>query len=114
MMGNELNEGERLVKVETQLENVLKEMVTLSKAFTRLEEKLDKREESFVTKEVLDEKLRLRDVAIEGIQKGLNEVRANEQAKENTKKQILPTWAGNLLNLGAVLIALLAYLKGGK
>jgi hypothetical protein len=107
-MGNELNEGERLVKVETQLENVLKEMTTLSNSFSRLEAKLDKRENSFVTKDVLDEKLKLRDEKIEGIQKAIVEMRVEKQNEKTTNKQIFPNWIQAVFAIAAFGVSIFA------
>ncbi|OPH47636.1 hypothetical protein BC351_10630 [Paenibacillus ferrarius] len=106
-MGNELTESERLAIVETQLKNVLEGMASLTKSFTRLEEKLDRREENFVTTVLLDEKFRLRDDKIDGLQKAIVDIRSEKQSNKNN----LPVWLSILPSLAAVVVAIIAIYK---
>lgn len=100
----ELNEGERLAIVETQLKNVLDGMAALTLSFTRLEEKLDRREENFVTKPILESELKLRDKEIEGIHKALTQINLDKQ----TNKTVFPSWIGNVINIAVVIVAIIA------
>lgn len=56
-MINELTESERMTKLETQLENLVA-------VVTRMDAKMDAWQANFVSKELLDEKLRARDERI--------------------------------------------------
>ncbi|MNK77586.1 hypothetical protein D3C87_971920 [compost metagenome] len=104
MNGNN-NEEARLIILETKFEMLTE---NLTNAISRLEKKLDQREESYVTKEVLDEKLKQRDEKIVGLQNAIIDLR---ESKKETRS-LLPNWAGVILTLGSLIIALIAFIKG--
>jgi anti-sigma-K factor RskA len=91
------NENERLIKLETKFEMLAE---TFTKAIERLEKKLDHREENFVTKEILEEKLRQRDQRIDQLESG---------KKEHLNR--LPVWISILPSLAAVIVAIIAIYK---
>jgi predicted RNase H-like nuclease (RuvC/YqgF family) len=100
-MGNEMSEGERLVKVETKFEMLTE---TLTNAIIRLEKKLDEREQNYVTKDLFNGELKLRDREIEDIK---NELKDNKDDKK-TNKQIFPAWISNLIAFFAIVVAIIA------
>lgn len=95
-MGN--SEIERLTKLETQIESLLQLVI-------RLEAKLDARESNFVSKEILNEKLRLQENRIDNLQNEIKKVQNEKQAS----KQILPQWVATVASYGALILALYAY-----
>ncbi|MEC0210258.1 hypothetical protein P4H70_15070 [Paenibacillus ehimensis] len=107
-MSNDFTDGERLIKLETKFELLTQ---TLTEAITRLEKKLDEREENYVVKAVLEEKLKLRDEKIAGLQSGLNSLRQNIEDDKNTNKNVLPVWLGIIPSIAAVIVAIIALYK---
>lgn len=107
-MSNDLTDAERMTKIETQIENVVL-------IVTKMDAKMDTWQASFVSKELLEEKLRVRDKEIEQLR---NEVRRleNEKAykddierieKERTSfKNNLPFWITALLAAVATFISI--------
>ncbi|NRD80263.1 hypothetical protein HPT25_23355 [Bacillus sp. BRMEA1] len=89
-MANEMTEAERMTRHETKLETI--EMVLM-----RLEAKVDTWQANFVSKELLDEKLRSRDEKIERLEE-----------EKSTNKHTLPLWAAVVLSGVAILISLWA------
>ncbi|NEW08229.1 hypothetical protein GK047_19700 [Paenibacillus sp. SYP-B3998] len=103
-MGNELNEGERLVKLETKLET---ELTAIKEALYDLKKIVLIREEIYVTKDILESKLELHDKEIEGLHRGLNEIRDNNKSN----KQLAPAWGQVVFALAAVIVAIVASWK---
>ncbi|MCZ8512393.1 hypothetical protein O9H85_08095 [Paenibacillus filicis] len=101
MGNNELTDGERLVKLETKLES---ELSAIKEALYDLKKMFLSREEIYVTKDVLDEKLKLVYKDVEGIQKGLIETREEKKIT----RQVLPNWVHILLSLGTLVVAVIA------
>lgn len=83
----ELTDAERMTKFETQLENLVV-------VVTRMDAKMDAWQANFVSKELLEEKLKSRDEKIERL----------EQEK-NSYKNNLPFWASVVLAAIAILIS---------
>lgn len=75
-MGNEYTDTERMTKLETQLENVV--MVV-----TRMDAKMDTWQASFVSKELLEEKLKSRDEKLKQL-----------EDSKSSYKNTLPLWVG--------------------
>lgn len=98
-MGNELSTEERLTRLETKLENI-------ENFLFRLEAKMDAREQHYVTREVMDEKLKRLEDKCEILQKALNQISLDKQ----TNKTIFPSWIGNVIGLGGVIVAIIAIL----
>lgn len=87
-MGNELSDAERMTKFETQLENLVV-------VVTRMDAKMDAWQANFVSKELLEEKLKSRDEKIERLEE-----------EKSTNKHTLPLWAAVILSAIAVLVSL--------
>lgn len=92
-MANELTEGERLAKFETRLE-------TIETVMLRMETKMDTWQANFVSKELLDEKLKARDERIGRL----------EQEKTSYKNN-LPFWVTAVLAGISILIAIWPHVK---
>ena len=82
---------------------------------TKIDAKFDKMYADFVTKDVLEEKLKVHQMEIFNLKKQVNELQDDlddykEQQREDKKnqKQALPAWVGNLVGLGALIVAVLA------
>ncbi|UUZ82364.1 hypothetical protein LJK88_49645 [Paenibacillus sp. P26] len=86
-MDEEKKEGERLIKVETRLENI-------EVAVTRMEEKLDKWHDSYVTRIEVTEMLRARDEKIARLEK-----------EKMAEKQSYPSWLNVIIAIAALLVA---------
>lgn len=95
-MGSELSTEERLTRLETKLENIENFLI-------RLEAKMDAREQHYVTREVMDEKLKRLEDKCETLQKALNQISLDKQ----TNKTIFPSWISNVVGLGALIVAVL-------
>lgn len=65
---------------------------------------MDAREQHYVTREVMDEKLKRLEDKCEILQKGLNQISLDKQ----TNKTIFPSWISNIVGLGALIVAVLA------
>ncbi|MCZ8514524.1 hypothetical protein O9H85_19275 [Paenibacillus filicis] len=85
-MEAEYREGERLIKVETRLENI-------EVALTRLEEKLDKWHGNYVTRIEVAEMLRARDERIAWLEK-----------ERMASKQAYPSWINILIAFAALIV----------
>lgn len=96
-MGNELSTEERMMRLETKLEHIEAFLI-------RLETKLDARDHDTVRMDVLDEKLKLRDEKIAGLQNALNNIRDEKQSN----KAVLPNWLQSGLGLLALVVSVLA------
>jgi hypothetical protein len=92
-MANELTEAERMTKYETQLENLVV-------VVTRMDAKMDAWQANFVSKELLDEKLRSRDEKIERL----------EQEK-TSHKNTLPLWAAAVISAIALIFSVWPHVK---
>ncbi|TVY09993.1 hypothetical protein [Paenibacillus cremeus] len=102
MPNNEMsNIEERLTRLETKFELVFQ---TFTDAINRLETKLDKRDDTFVTKDYFNGEMRLRDEKINGLQTALDQVR---QEKKETKSA-WPIWLQTIGTLGAMFVAIMA------
>lgn len=106
-MPNEVTDGERMTKVETQLENIV--MVV-----TRMDTKIDEWQKNFVSKELMDEKMKGSNKEIERLGqeiKRLDEEKAEKEELEkferekNTSKHTWPNWA-------LVVVTLIMFLYG--
>jgi hypothetical protein len=84
----ELTDAERMTKFETQLENLVV-------VVTRMDAKMDAWQANFVSKELLEEKLRSRDEKIERL----------EQEKSSYKNN-LPFWVSAALAAIALIISI--------
>lgn len=82
-MANELSEAERMAKFETQLENVVL-------IVTKMDAKMDAWQANFVSKELLEEKLKARDKEIDR----LNNEFIRLENEKNSNKSTLPLWVG--------------------
>lgn len=80
-MGNEYSDAERLMNLETRTENI-------EKLLTRMDKKMDGWQMNFVSKELLDEKLKARDREIER----LNEEFQRLDTEKASHKSIVPSW----------------------
>ncbi|SCW62043.1 hypothetical protein SAMN04487970_102123 [Paenibacillus tianmuensis] len=80
-------DGERLMKVETRLENI-------EVAVTRMEEKLDKWHGNYISRVEINEMLRARDERLERIEK-----------ERLANKQLYPGWISSLIAFAALLVA---------
>lgn len=94
-MGNDISDAERLAKLETKLG-------TIEVVLARLEAKLDKKEDGYMTKDVLDEKLKLRDEKIEGLANRIHDLLEGQK----TNKQLMPAWVQTVIAAAAVLVAM--------
>jgi dynactin complex subunit len=97
-MGNELSDTEqRLIVLETKLE-LLTENVT--NAILRLEKKLDEYSRNYVTRDVLEEKLKSMGKEIETLKE-----------EKKTNKQLVPAWGQTIMAVAAVVVAVVALFK---
>ncbi|KEQ23604.1 nucleotide exchange factor GrpE [Paenibacillus tyrfis] len=87
MNANPYKDGERLMKVETRLENI-------EDAVTRMEEKLDKWHGNYISRVEMNELLRARDERIERIEQ-----------ERLANKQLYPGWINILIAFAALLVA---------
>lgn len=78
-MANELSDGERMAKFETQLENI-------ALVVTRMDTKIDEWQKNFVTKELLQEKLKSSDKEIERLNQELIRIDKEKAEKEELEK----------------------------
>lgn len=85
-MANELSEAERMAKFETKLENVVL-------IVTKMDAKMDAWQANFVSKELLEEKLKARNKEIDR----LNNVFIRLENEKNSHKSTLPLWVGAFL-----------------
>lgn len=92
-MANELTDAERMTKFETQLENLVV-------VVTRMEAKMDTWQQNFVSKELLEEKLKSRDEKIERL----------EEAK-STNKHTLPLWVAAVIAGVSLVISIWPHVK---
>jgi len=90
---NELTESERMTKLETQLENLVA-------VVTRMDAKMDAWQANFVSKELLDEKLRARDERITRLE--------NEKTSH---KNSLPLWAAAIIAAISLIISIWPHVK---
>lgn len=107
-MSSEQTDAERMTKFETQMENVLA-------IVTKMDTKIDAWQANFVSKEMLDEKLKARDKEIDRLgteQQRLDEEKAQKKdierlEKEKTSfKSSLPMWIAvviSAINLGIII-----------
>lgn len=88
-MGTEhTDQQERMAKFEAQMENVIV-------VVTRMDTKIDTWQANFVSKELLEEKLRSRDEKIGRL-----------EAEENSNKKMLPVWIGTLISAVALIVSI--------
>ncbi|OPH47581.1 hypothetical protein BC351_10335 [Paenibacillus ferrarius] len=99
-MGSEMNEGERLVKLETEVGAVKEAVFDMKKMLTN-------QHENYITKEVLDEKLKSLDKDVQGLQKAIDQIRLEKQSNKSN----LPVWLGILPSIAAVVVAIIAIYK---
>lgn len=78
-MGNELTDAERMTKFETQLENVV--MVV-----TRMETKMEAWQANFVSKELLEEKLKVRDRENERLGQEIQRLEREKAEKDDIER----------------------------
>lgn len=107
-MANDMSEAERMTKFETQLEN----LVTV---VTRMDAKMDAWQANFVSKELLDEKLKARDnenVRLNNEIQKLEKDKADKDDIERIEKEKasyksnLPFWAAVGLSALAIIISI--------
>ncbi|KQX69215.1 hypothetical protein [Paenibacillus sp. Root444D2] len=103
-MGNELTDVERIVRLETKLDT---ELAAIKEALYDLKKMMLVRDDIHVTKDLLQSELKLRDEKIEGLHRGLNEIRDNSKSN----KQLAPAWGQVILAVVAVGVAVLALWK---
>lgn len=94
-MANELTEAERMTKFETQLENL---MVLVTKVDT----KMDAWQANFVSKELLEEKLKSRDEKIENLSKKFGDLNTEKYSNKNN----MPLWIAAIIAGIALIISL--------
>jgi predicted RNase H-like nuclease (RuvC/YqgF family) len=92
-MANELSEAERMTKFETQLENLL---VVVS----RMDAKMDTWQANFVSKELLEEKLKARDERINRL-----------ESEKASHKNVLPLWAAAIVAAISLIISIWPHVK---
>lgn len=99
---------ERIIKLETNSGKIEIKLEYIGQLIEKLDAKLDnkieKLYEQFVTKTVLEEKLKVIQKDVDGIQSGLNQMRLEKQ----TAKAGIPNWLQALFSLAAVVVAVLA------
>jgi hypothetical protein len=77
----QLTDGERIIRLETEL-------IAVKDAIFRIEKMLLMREESYWTKEVIENKFQMRDKEIEVIKKEIDSIKDEKK----THKSVLPLW----------------------
>jgi hypothetical protein len=87
-MGTEYTDQERMAKFETQVENLVV-------VVTRMDAKMDAWQANFVSKELLEEKLKSRDEKILRLEN-----------TETTKTSMLPVWIGNIISALALIVSI--------
>lgn len=90
-MSNELSDAERMTKIETQMENVLQ-------IVTKMDAKMDAWQASFVSKELLEEKL-----------KYLYERLERLEEEKKSKKTLAPHWVATTLAAISLAFTILMY-----
>lgn len=90
-MGNELSDAERMTKFETQLEN----LVTV---VTRMDAKMDAWQANFVSKELLEEKLKYVNERIERLEED-----------KASRKTLAPHWIATTLAAISLAFTILMY-----
>ncbi|MEC0265126.1 hypothetical protein [Paenibacillus anseongense] len=93
----ELTTEERIMRLETRLET---ELVTIKELIYDLKKIVMMREETYVTKDILESKLEIRDREI-----------ASLKADKQSNKNNLPVWLGLLPAIAAVFVAIVALWK---
>lgn len=93
-VGNELTIEERIMRLETRVET---ELVAIKEAIYDLKKIVMLREETYVTKDVLESKLEIRDREI-----------ASLKADKQSNKNNLPIWLGLMPSFAAVIVAMVA------
>jgi hypothetical protein len=94
-MPNELTEAERVMKIETQVENLVS-------VVTRMDAKMDAWQANFVSKELLAVELKARDKEITSLNKKFDDI----TAEKTTSKNITPLWAAAIIAAVALIISL--------
>jgi exonuclease VII small subunit len=94
-MANEMTDAERMTKYETQMENLIT-------VVTRMDTKIDAWQANFVSKELLEEKLKSRDEKIENLNKKFGDL----NTEKTTSKNNLPLWAAAIIAAVALIISL--------
>jgi len=87
-MGTEYTDQERMAKFETQVENLVV-------VVTRMDAKMDAWQANFVSKELLEEKLKSRDEKILRLEN-----------TETTKTSTLPIWIGTFISAIALIVSI--------
>jgi predicted RNase H-like nuclease (RuvC/YqgF family) len=99
-MGNEYTEAERLMNLETRTENI-------EKLLTRMDKKMDSWQTSFVSKELLDEKLKARDREIERLDKEFIRLDTEKASHKNN----LPLWVAAIASAAALIVSMWPHVK---
>jgi hypothetical protein len=103
-MGNEQTEVERITRLETKLET---ELAAIKEALYDLKKTFLSREETYVTKSLIEAEFKLRDKEIENIQKELDGLKSEKQSSKNN----LPVWIGIIPSVAAARVAIIALWK---
>jgi uncharacterized coiled-coil protein SlyX len=98
-VGNELTDGERMVRMETEMSSIKDTVLELKTMLTEL----SKRDEKYVKHDVLDEKMKSVEKDMQGIQKQINEIKEEKK----THKNILPIWLAIVPSIVLVIIEIL-------
>jgi cob(I)alamin adenosyltransferase len=101
-MANEYTEAERerIVIHDTKLENI--EMVIL-----RLEAKVDAWQANFVSKEILEEKLKIRDEKIDRLEKEIDRLEKEKTSHKNN----LPLWVASIVASISLIVSIWPHVK---
>jgi hypothetical protein len=98
-MANDMTDAERMAKYETQMENLIT-------VVTRMDTKIDAWQANFVSKELLDEKLKARDRENERLSDEVERLEKEKAEKEDIRriekektsfKNNMPFWVSTLL-----------------
>lgn len=99
-MGNEYTEAERLMNLETRTENI-------EKLLTRMDKKMDTWQMNFVSKELLDEKLKARDREIDRLDSEFERL----DNEKTTHKSALPLWVAAFFAGISLIISMWPHVK---
>lgn len=99
-MANEYTDPERMAKFETQLENI--QLVV-----TRMDSKMDAWQANFVSKELLEEKLKARDREIDRLDNEFKQLDTEKASHKNT----LPLWAATIVAAISLIVSLWPHVK---
>lgn len=82
---------------------------------TKIDSKFDKMYADFVTKDVLEEKLKVHQMEIinlkrqiEVLQEDLDDYKEQQREEKKAHKQAVPSWVNNILQTGAIVVAIIA------